>query len=315
MNLFIRYIQFVFCSLSMVLTGLFVLSLTGATLSDITSTGNAEKVFLTVTFLLIGCCIDIGKYLFWSQRHVTPYFLLLSLTLMLFSWLASCAFLITAEAGLLEKQRLQSAQYLANEQRVHHLNSQILQQERLLGKRIESTFHSQWQAGQETIQKIALLREEIAKLTELLPSVGLDYAQRKVPTARFFADLGQFLSMDAGWVRGLGFGLLSLLLELSTLGIISLAQAFRKRSIPVDEPELIKNHCVDESDDTNRQAVAQLSSDILQGKTPPVIRKIRAAHYGLDIDEIREVLKHLWQAGLLETDKRNSYQLPKCREG
>jgi hypothetical protein len=53
--------------------------------------------------------------------------------------------------------------------------------------------------------------------------------------------------------------------------------------------------------------LAKQSSDILQGKMPPVIRKIRAASYGLDINEIRPLIKNLWEAGLLETDKRDSY--------
>ena len=52
--------------------------------------------------------------------------------------------------------------------------------------------------------------------------------------------------------------------------------------------------------------MTQLSTDILNGKIPPVIRKIRAANYGLNLDEIRQVLKGLWEAGLLEM---NGYRI------
>lgn len=57
------------------------------------------------------------------------------------------------------------------------------------------------------------------------------------------------------------------------------------------------------------QAVVQLTENILKGKTPSVLRKIKAAYYVLDIDAIRRVLKSLRSVGILEDDKRNSYKL------
>ena len=58
-----------------------------------------------------------------------------------------------------------------------------------------------------------------------------------------------------------------------------------------------------------KQKVAQLTSDILQSRIPPVLRKIKAAHYDLDLDVVRQVLRNLFDAGILEQDKRNSYKL------
>lgn len=265
---------------------------------------------MTVFFLLIGCCIDIGKYLFWSQRYVTPYFLVLSVTLMLFSWLASCAFLAASEASVLEKTRQQSPEYLAQQQRIDSLKNQIVQQERLLEKRLGSSFHSQWKEGQVAIERVAELRHQLAALAESLSDIGHDSVKNIVPTAQFFESIGWLLGVGADWIRWLGFGLLSLLLELSTLGMISLAQTLVREpglGAGIDSDSQAGNN--EECDET-RKAASQLSADILQGKIPPVLRKIRAASYGLNLEEIRQVLKGLWEAGLLETDKRNSYQLP-----
>ena len=54
---------------------------------------------------------------------------------------------------------------------------------------------------------------------------------------------------------------------------------------------------------------ARLTDGILKGNTLPVLCRIRAADYGLDIEVIRQVLKGLYAAGVLEAGKRNSYKL------
>ena len=58
-----------------------------------------------------------------------------------------------------------------------------------------------------------------------------------------------------------------------------------------------------------QQTIAQLTEDILKGRTLPVLRRIRAAGYALEIDVIRQVLSGLYDVGILEADKRNSYKL------
>ena len=72
-------------------------------------------------------------------------------------------------------------------------------------------------------------------------------------------------------------------------------------SPPSDSPEY--------QNEEARQAAARLTEDILKGRIPPVLRRIRAARYGLDIDAIRRILKDLYDAGVLEADKRRSYKL------
>lgn len=52
----------------MMLTGLFALLLSGVSLNVFSeSEGFNKTAFLAVLFVLIGCCIDIGKYLFWRS--------------------------------------------------------------------------------------------------------------------------------------------------------------------------------------------------------------------------------------------------------
>ncbi|MFN3237616.1 MAG: hypothetical protein ACE37D_11210 [Pseudomonadales bacterium] len=65
----VQITQAIFCLVSMILTSLFALSLSGVYFDALPDQEGWEKsVFLAALFILIGCCIDIGKYLFWSQR-------------------------------------------------------------------------------------------------------------------------------------------------------------------------------------------------------------------------------------------------------
>ena len=100
----IRFVQTVFFLVSMLLTGLFAMSLSGSDFDSVIETQNrVYAIFMTGLFVLIGCCIDVGKYLFWAKRQISQYFKALSLVLRIFSWLASCAFFISWEVRLLKE--------------------------------------------------------------------------------------------------------------------------------------------------------------------------------------------------------------------
>ena len=263
---------------------------------------------------MLGGCIDIGKYLFWSQRHRSRGYAALSLILMGFSWLASCAFLVSSETNLLEKARIASAEYSAFQQRIESITDQITDYEDLLDKRLGSSYHKQWEEGQSNADKIAELKETLANLIETSSSAGEGTAQKRVSSTQFFNYISQTLNVSIELVRALGYGLLSLLLEVSTLGVISLVRAFKQEAA-------IDNHCDEKaeielvkakSEDQQikiQKTIAQLTEDILKGRTLPVIRRIRAAGYALDVDVIRQVLRGLYDVGILEADKRNSYKL------
>ena len=139
-------------------------------------------------------------------------------------------------------------------------------------------------------------------------------AAQHVPTTQFFNEISQILNVSSKVIRAVGYGLLSLLLEVSTLGMISLVHAFKLDSA-VNQCSLESSGGELEAGDGENQGVetqqmkARLTDDILKGSTLPVLRRIKAADYGLGIDVIRQVLKGLYTAGVLEADKRNSYKL------
>ena len=132
----VQITQAIFCLVSMILTSLFALSLSSVTVDALPDQeGWGKAVFLAVLFILIGCCIDIGKYLFWSQRQRSRYYGMLSLVLMVFSWLASCAFLVTSEHDLVRESQVRSDQYIALQLRIESTRQAIAFHERLLEKR------------------------------------------------------------------------------------------------------------------------------------------------------------------------------------
>ena len=227
---------------------------------------------------------------------------------MLFSWVASCAFLITSESKLIEKAQTQTDEYMALEQRISNITLDIAFQQRLLNNRLESSYHSQWQAGQETAKTLAAQRETLAMLLETRSEVGQKQALNSVATTRFFQQAGQTLNVGSNTLRLLGYGVLSLLLEFSTFGMISLAHTLKS----VVALSTVSENARAGQLPLNREAhnnIVSLISDILRGKMPPVLRKIQSAKYGIDIDVTRTLLVELHGAGLLEKDKRNSYKL------
>jgi hypothetical protein len=308
----VQITQAIFCLVSMILTSLFALSLSGVSFDALPDQeGWGKIVFLAALFILIGCCIDIGKYLFWSQRLRSRYYGVLSLVLMVFSWLASCAFLVASENDLVRKSQVRSDQYIALQLRIESTRQAIAFHERLLEKRLGSAYHSQWKESEANLETIAALKFTLADLTEDSSNVGLETAAQMVPTTRFFAGIGQVLNIDPQVVRVMGYGILSLLLELSTLGMIGLTRTLESDlggdyGAPGEKETVIDNG---EYEIEVKKKVAQLTSDILQGRIPPVLRKIKAAHYDLDLDVVRQVLRNLLDSGILEQDKRNSYKL------
>ena len=161
-----------------------------------------------------------------------------------------------------------------------------------------------------TPKRIRELKSSLIGLIELSSSAGKDAAMNEVPITRFFSIMGRLFGVSTEMIRNLGYGLLALLLEVITLGAISLANSMRhdvlwtdKETDDATKPEA----SVDDSE--QRQRIVDLSNDIIRGRVQPVIRRIKAGHYKLDIDEIRQVLMNLHMAGLIEKDARNSYKL------
>jgi len=144
-----------------------------------------------------------------------------------FSWLASCAFLVSSEHNLLRESQTRSDQYVALQQKIDGTKQEIAFRERLLEKRLSSSYHSQWKERETTVGKIATLKIKLAELTESSSDVGLDVAVQQVPATRLFNGLSQALNISSEIIMAVGYGLLSLLLEASTLWMISLLHTFK----------------------------------------------------------------------------------------
>lgn len=308
--------QTLLCLVSMVLTGLFALSISGGSFDSLTKVNEVGgTILLSVLFLVIGFCIDLGKYLFWSQRHHGICFLVISLMLMIFSWLASCAFLISAESEVIKRQQIESSEYKAALLQIESINQEIAYQEQLLKKRLSSSYHKQWAEGEKNVRAIAELRAGRVALADVLSGVGKEVAMQQVPVTALFSYASQFFSINENIARFLGFGLLSMLLEVSTLGMISLVQLYKKRENDRYRPTSENDNasvsvlCDEGSIVIAQQSVIRLICDILSGKSPPVFRKIRELKYGLDVSAIRHVLQSLYAVGFLKEGKRNSYEL------
>ena len=307
----IQIVKYTFCLVSMILTSLFALSLSGVSSSDVMiGNGLSKSILAAGLFILVGCCIDFGKYLFWSERQRSHYYGVMALVLTGFSLLASCAFFLSAEFAAINNSRLVSVEYRALQERMSAVRQEINHHERLLEKRLNSEYHRQWVEGERNAESIRELKNSLIGLTELSSSAGKDAAMNEVPITRFFGILGRLFGVSTETIRNLGYGLLALLLEVITLGAISLANSMQHDVLLADKEadDAIKPE-VSIDDSEQRRKIVNLSNDIIRGQVQPVIRRIKAAQYELDIDEIRQVLINLYMAGLIEKDARNSYKL------
>ena len=132
---------------------------------------------------------------------------------------------------------------------------------------------------------------------------------KATPVTAFFFAVSTMMNMEVSSIRNTFFALLAFLLEINTLGAISLSRSLRAGHSETEENVILTSCEQVEEDFEHREKLLKLSSDILGSNIQPVLRKIKAAQYGLDLDEIKQVLISLYQAGLIEKDARKSYKL------
>ncbi len=309
---FAQITQYIFCLTSMALTALFAFSLSGITTDDLWQTKGVTSSFLLLTiFLLIGACIDAGKYLFWLKKGNSLFFLLLSLLLMIFSWLASCAYLISSELSLLESAKTHTSEYISLQADIENIENQIRHQEILISRRLGSTYHSEWAKADAIAEKIAQLKTELSVKIASLSNLSEDAIAPHVATTQFFHSISNFMGADARTIRLLSYGLLSFLLEISTLGMLSLVKDLKLKPDRKDVQQFAaeeKAKVYAYPNEKQQEQAVRLISDILCGKTAPVVRDIKS-HYKLDFRVIQEVMRSLYRLGVLCNGKRNSYKL------
>ena len=294
----------IMCGVSLSLTGLFALNLTGFAPERMAAWAPLEwlSVILVVS---IGLCIDAGKYLFWFYRHLGSFYTAMSVCLVVFSWLASLAFFLCGEASLLSAQQVRAPEYQAYQQQIAALNDEISTRQALAEQQLASRYHQQWQAGERQLQLIQAAQEALSQLIAQESDVGKAKVLAALPTQRVFVGVASVLDVDPDTVRTVGFAILALLLELCGLALMSLSDAIHRTEVPLHPTEVVDG---DRPSDDSVQERARLFRDIISRETDPVIRKIKQAGYQLPLDAIKEVLESLKAHGVLEDDIRNSYK-------
>lgn len=292
----VRVTQYLLCSVSMVLTGLFAVSFSspGEPLGPRATFGPGLMV-------LIGLGIDLSKYVFWRSRSAHIAFFTLSLLLVMFSWAASVAFFVTQEAQGIEKVRTESASYHAHRIAIDSLGQEIAAKQVLVDKRLGSRYHDQWDKGEALSREIAVLNAKLAWLVNDSTSVGREEARRKASTSAFFLRLASALHIDADVIAVITYSMLALLIEVSALGMISLS------STCYTEVPVTKNGNTRPCGSDISSQEARLRHAILAGNTPPIARQI-IRDYRMRHATVKKILKDLFDEGRLRK-QNNIYVL------
>lgn len=319
-SILVQSTRYLLCLVSMLLTGLFALSFSSTAHLSVPFTIVGNEFLAPVFMVVVGMGIDLSKYLFWYYRHEAVLFLVISLLLVFFSWAASVAFFLSQEQGNLALIQKDTRAYQAHQAKIHRLQQTIAEKRLLVGKRLDSRYHTQWDKAADLMQEISWLEKQLAPLIPRSDTVGVTEAQQQLSTSAFFAGLAKLLDSSITVVATTTYGVLALLIELCALGSISLAQLVSKTSSARVFPHnayqgtpAIENKQTNrkdrESSATTRpikpEKKARLRADILNGTVAPIIRQIKRSGYGLSEENIRKILQELKAQGVLVDSGRH----------
>lgn len=286
----IKLTQYLLCTVSMVLTALFALSFAPLAEQD-----GLFGWLHPVLMVLTGISIDLGKYVFWHARSQHLAFLLLSCMLVIFSWAASVAFFVTQERAGIERSREETAVYHAHNSRVETLRELVVEKRQLAQKRLESKYHEQWDKSEQLLREIATIERELTDLLLAADSVGLEAAVRSRSTSAFFSALSAMSGIPASIVYVVGYAVLAMMIEVCSLGLVSLsAVETKQRRDPVRQEKT-------GSGDVSRETL--LRRDILNGNVAPVTRNLIKT-YRMQHTAVKRILEELLKEGYLRKQNR-----------
>jgi hypothetical protein len=261
--------------------------------------------------LSIGLCIDVSKYLFWFYRKKHWLFLLLSVVLVVFSWAASVAFFVSKEEHNIKHYQIESSQHTANKVTISLLELEISEKKKLLDKRLSSSYHSQWDKGEEILKEINKLSNELNQRIEMSDTVGLESAQLKLSTSALFSAISSALSMSFSSVTNIAYGVLALIIEVCALGIMSLKQVASDSSKDNNESQYVacQDVVIEDRCNAKKNKINRIREDLLTERAKPLISKI-IKDYSISHAEARAIMKSLESEGKIMI-KRNRYYLLK----
>ncbi len=288
----------------MLLTALFAVSIGTKGSINTLSIEYYAGLFLLIS---IGLCIDISKYLFWYYRKKHTLYLCLSGFLVGFSWLASVAFFVSQDTDNIAVNQKKSSAYIANQKRILALEVEIQEKRKLLSKRLSSSYHNQWDKGQEAIKEIETLNQEMNARLKSADSIGLNDAQNQLSTAFLFNTLSSLLSVSFSSAINIAYSIFAFVIEICALGVMSLSQVVsikaKEDSYNRDEHEVSS---LKAKIDKN-EMIKKIKEDILSGKVKPLVTKI-IENYPIRYKEARLILDDLEGEGKIKV-KNKRYNL------
>ncbi|WP_299772469.1 hypothetical protein [uncultured Pseudoteredinibacter sp.] len=156
----------------------------------------------------------------------------------------------------------------------------------LLERRLSSDFHKQWDKADSDANTLSALGEELMSLMK----------EEEDSRKQFKKENRDYMYV----LEAFGIVVLSVLLEVSAFGLISLQQTLSLND--ADRSGYSKEWDYD-------AAMKLLYQDVKLGKCPPVLRTIRSLGYGLKLDKIRQVLRDLHKDGVILPATRGSFRL------
>ncbi len=311
------------CLVSMVLTASFAVSFSSG-LSDSQSSAILGMLLLGT----IGVILDLCKYIFWGTNSTNHRIAFKSYAtiLLIFSWLASVAFFVTSEEKKVNHYRKDTAEYKSYIAKLESIGDKIQQKKGIAGKRLTSEYHDQWDSSQALTQEIALLLDTKTALISTEAVVGHQQAQLQIPSMALFVSIASIVNIKASTVRIVFYGVLALLIELCSIGLISYCAERNKINDPTAEYTPIESDDEetdskepDDNDDDDEENISKddivseeerLRRDIMSGQLEPSYKKIHGhAAYRLSRRHIRDLLNNMKEEGFLEDGPRGSLKV------
>ena len=239
-QLIIELTKLILCSVSMSLTALFALSFSTDHLG-LPFSLPYEHWIAPALMVVVGLSLDSIKYVFWATGLRS--FQLASLVLVIFSWCASVAFFITQDDSKIDQARKKTPEYLAYQSQLSSLQREIRQKEQLTANRTQSQFHKQWEEGERLSNELGGLNDQLTTLLKSESSIGVDSVKQNMTSSAFFNGIGHWVQLTGTEVRNLFYAVLALLLELGSIGMVSLSyQHAKERKSSTEQKNKILNN-------------------------------------------------------------------------
>ena len=256
LKLYIQSLRLILCGCSMVLTALFIIHVSGFSFSE---SINVIELFSLILCLLVGFAIDCCKYVFWVSPKLSAN--IISLFLVLLSWLASLSFFLVQEDHKAELQRTSSPAYQAYLIQLQDLHDSIELKKKLSQQHMNSQYHHQWQKADDLQQDITALNQQKQRLMRNEHQIGVLGEHEKTG---FYGRLSNRTGISTDVLKLVLYGTLSFIIEVCAIWILALKpwQEDNKQT-----PTTEKQHQEKPQQDEKKHYQNDQSTDLLSKNT------------------------------------------------